>query len=180
MKKLFVCVLMLVISVHICSAQSDVIEYTEVVTVDSANQKELYKRAVNFFAVSFNSSKDVLQIQDPENGVLFGKGILTKKVPYVWGIVKTELDVKIKFNIRISVKDGKYKFEFTDFDNYNIYPGYYFGPVTTNPKPPVEWKTISYKRTKDLWGEVKGVLYDEMNSTVAMLKKHMSTTEDAW
>jgi hypothetical protein len=180
MKNIFLCVLMLVISVHICSAQSDVIEYTEVVTVDSANQKELYKRALNFFAETFVSSKEVLQIQDKENGILFGKGFISKKVPYRWAFQPTTLDIRISFSMRVTVKDGRYKYEFTDFNNTEIIGEYKFGTLTTSPKPRVRWQSISDKRTKELWGEVKGVLYDQMNATVTLLKHHMSKKEAEW
>ena len=50
------------------------INYSEVVNVDSVKKEELYNRAKHWLVETFNSAKDVIQIDDKENGEIVGKG----------------------------------------------------------------------------------------------------------
>lgn len=52
------------------------ITYTEVVNVDTSLSKlELYSRAKEWFAKAYNSSQNVIQIEDKESGKIVGKAL---------------------------------------------------------------------------------------------------------
>lgn len=70
--------------------------YSGVITLDSTYTKSiLYSNGLSFFANTFKSSNDVIQMKDSESGKIIGKGIADNR------------DVKIT----ISCKDGKYKYD---------------------------------------------------------------------
>lgn len=88
------------------------ITYSEVVTVDSLTSKqELYSRAREWFAKTYNSSKDVVQMEDKESGKIIGKAITQV---YYKMLGMDHEHGHINYTITIAVKDGKYKYEITD------------------------------------------------------------------
>jgi len=88
------------------------ITYAEVINVDSLTSKqELYSRAREWFAKTYNSSKEVLQMEDKESGKIIGKALI--QVYYKMLGMDHEHGY-INYTITIAVKDGKYKYEITD------------------------------------------------------------------
>ena len=87
------------------------IMFSEVIKVDSADKNELYLRAKSFFANSFKSGKAALQMEDKEEGVLIGKSMvnLCNGMEGEWSDC-----YNMFFTIKISVKDGRYKYEIYD------------------------------------------------------------------
>lgn len=87
------------------------VTYQSVVQVDSTKKDELFKRARKWFTKTYNSSKDVLQINDPATGELSGKG-------YIF-IQQTAMGVAhqtpLKHSITVEVKDARYRITVTDF-----------------------------------------------------------------
>jgi hypothetical protein len=72
--------------------------YSGVVELDSTySSSTLYSNALSFFAMTFKSSNDVIQMKDPVSGKIIGKGIANDR----------------NVTITISCKDGKYKYEIT-------------------------------------------------------------------
>ena len=86
------------------------ITYTEVVFVDSlTNKQELFSRAKEWFAKTFQSSTNVIQMEDKEDGKIIGKALLP-----IYN--KTLGDFgHIHYTISIFLKDGRYKYELSDF-----------------------------------------------------------------
>jgi hypothetical protein len=69
---------------------------TDVVSVDTTITKdELFGRGMAFFANTFKSAKDVIQLSEPVSGKIVGKGIVGDK----------------KVMITIDCKDGKYRYD---------------------------------------------------------------------
>jgi hypothetical protein len=85
------------------------ITYSEVVYFDSlANKQELFSRAREWFAKAYKSSTNVIQMEDKESGKIIGKALMQvyyKEFPYGY----------INYTISIYIKEGRYKYEFTDF-----------------------------------------------------------------
>jgi hypothetical protein len=87
------------------------IVFSEVVKVDSVSKDELYTRAREWFAKTFKSAQDVLQMDDKESGKLIGKG--SSK-----GVNHLQLSTNsfyLNYMISITIKDGRYRYEVTDF-----------------------------------------------------------------
>jgi len=93
------------------------ITYSEIVYLDSSsNKQDLFLRAREWFAKTFNSSNHVIQMQDKIDGILIGKGSFE--------VFITSLGMKnggnfFNFTLSVYLKDGRYKYEFTDFTYTN-------------------------------------------------------------
>ena len=99
-----------------CFAQ----EYSEVIEVPDKNPDQLYISAREWFAKTFVSSNDVLQMDDPVAGKLIGKGNTELTDSYTTaGMVKIPIFIafKIDFTITVAVRDGRYK---CDINNIQI------------------------------------------------------------
>lgn len=86
------------------------IYYSEAINVEGKSKDDLFVYASSWFADTFVSAQDVVQFSDKDKGVIIGKG---------------NFDVKkgvVKFTTKISVKEGRYKYELYDFI-YKINPG---------------------------------------------------------
>jgi len=124
MKKLFVVYVLIVLSMSTVfgkkeipklpiDSQTNKISYTEVVYVDSLTKKqELFSRAREWFAKTFNSSTNVIQMEDKESGKIIGKALIQV---YHKGLVMTYKWGYINYTISVYIKDGRYKYELTDF-----------------------------------------------------------------
>ena len=95
------------------------VTYTEVVEVEGASKDQLFARAKKWFATTYKSSNDVIQLDDKENGEIVGKGN--------FGITYYARNPHIGHTISILVKDGRYKYAITGFtytddqgDKFNI------------------------------------------------------------
>lgn len=99
--------------------------YTEVVQVPGVSQAELYARAKLWFANTFKSAKDVVQAEDKDAGIIQGTGFQDITVVSM-GLPVRE---KLWYTIKIALKEGRYKYNITDFrvqnypSQYNLNPG---------------------------------------------------------
>lgn len=85
--------------------------YEKVYNVDSVSKDDLFNRGRIWAVDYFNSAKDVLQIQDKNEGQLTGKGIFDLgNSSYDMGYTSS-----VKFTFNIQYKDGKYRQQFYDF-----------------------------------------------------------------
>lgn len=89
------------------------VAYSDVVLLDSTIRKEdLYNRSKRFFVDYYKSAKDVIQLDDKENGEVIGKGLFKT----MWqNTAFSSFEVSVYHTVQISVKDGKYKYEIKDF-----------------------------------------------------------------
>jgi len=74
-------------------------------TVEGISKDELFKRARKWFAKTYNSSKDVLQVNDPSTGELIGKGIMATKAK----INRINWNNDVDHTLAVEVKDGRYR-----------------------------------------------------------------------
>lgn len=87
------------------------ITYQEVVHVDSTSKDELYTRAREWFARNFVSSKEVLQMEDRAAGKIIGKGSADGYATFQ----KASVGYWLHYTISITIKEGRYRYEITDF-----------------------------------------------------------------
>lgn len=89
------------------------ITYSEVVYVDSsANKQELYARAREWFAKAYKSSNNVIQMDDKESGKIVGKALMQV---YHKALGANYNSGYINYTISVYVRDGRYRYEVTDF-----------------------------------------------------------------
>ena len=112
MKRLLFTVLLIV---GFTSAQAQTpVSYSEVVQVEGVSKEDLYQRAREWFTDTFRSSNDVIQLDDKENGQIVGKAIFTYR--QLFGEV-LGIDCLINFKISVFCKEGRYKYDLTDFSH---------------------------------------------------------------
>ncbi|CAN5534927.1 DUF4468 domain-containing protein [soil metagenome] len=90
------------------------ITYTGVVTADSISADELFLRAKEWFVHSFNSAKDVTQMDDKERKKIIAKALFDVVTSYMGSFATNNLGY-VKFSLEVQAKDGRYKYIFTDF-----------------------------------------------------------------
>ena len=92
------------------------IYYEGVVKVDSLVKKQdIYRAVREWFVSNYVSGKDVLQLDDKEEGKMLGKGI--HKYQFVNGINISE--VALTFVLSIEARDGKYRYKMYKFIGEN-------------------------------------------------------------
>lgn len=100
------------------------VAYTGVIDVPGATKNELYARGKVWFANAFKSAQNVIQADDKDAGLLVGKGWTQTYIT----IVLTPASEKLWYTVKLSFKDGKYRYVITDFmfeseySKYNTHP----------------------------------------------------------
>jgi len=84
-------------------------EYTEIVDVPGKTASKLYATAKEWFSLAFKSGKSVIDLDDPINGKLIGKGYTNVTASYSAPFINGNLLWEIDLTIEILVKDNKYK-----------------------------------------------------------------------
>jgi len=142
------------------------INYSEVVNVDSVKKEELYNRAKHWLVETFKSAKDVIQIDDKENGEIVGKGYFKSWWDMGWIGGK---NVSVWETLKIQVKDYRYKYEITDFIGK-----YSTNNINENKEDPLEiWNATR----KDVRNELISI--DKyMQGMILSLKDYMNKPKD--
>ena len=89
-------------------------QFTDVVKVKSSlTAKQLYANAKIWFTDTYKDAREVILLDDPENYILLGRGVMrySSKI-FVGG---TGREGWIMYDIKIMCKDGRYKYDFTNF-----------------------------------------------------------------
>ncbi|GAA4440230.1 DUF4468 domain-containing protein [Ravibacter arvi] len=94
------------------------ITYSEVVYVaDSADKYELFTRAKEWFSRAYKPSTSIIQMEDKEGGAIVGKALMQ----VYHKALGTHESGYINYTISIYFKDGRYRFEITDFHHTGQY-----------------------------------------------------------
>ena len=93
----------------------EVYSFSEVVKVEDSQKqpKSLYASAKMWFTQSFKNPKEVIILDDSENNILVGRGNMPYKSKIFSGSAARE--GYITFDITIACKDGRYKYDITNF-----------------------------------------------------------------
>jgi hypothetical protein len=140
----------------ILPSKEGVVTYSEVVQVDSISKAILYNRAKKWFVASYKSAKEVIQLDDSENGEITGKGNF--KVSYY------TREPFISHTISIFVKDGRYKYLITDMSYSD----------NQNEKFSIESFPKSWVGKKKLYLKID----EEIIAMILSLKKYMTSKEN--
>lgn len=115
MKKLFIIALLFIPISGYCQLldglptdENGKLYFSEVVQLDSVPKDVIYLQSNQFFMDIFKSSKDVIQFDDKEAGILVGKGFSTAYFT-AWG--SNKIPIQLWYTIKIQSKEGRYKYE---------------------------------------------------------------------
>ena len=152
------------------------ITYSEIIKVDSVNSQQLYLRAKIWFVHSFVSAKNVIQLDDKEAGKLIGKGVFDVNTS-ILPKAKTNAGF-VEFTVDIQVKDGRYKYTFTDFWHKSGGAGISTPGDLRLEKPGGGLVTMGMKN----WEGIKQQTHVTVISMVESLKKVMGAKKepDEW
>ena len=161
------------------------ITYSEVIYVDSlANKQELFSRAKEWFAKAYKSSTNVIQMEDKESGKIIGKALMQV---YHKAFGSNYPSGYINYTISIYIKDGRYKYEVTDFHHTgqlvsggNRIPDYGVCEKMINTTD--KTMGISHQKTYNYYlfqmdNNIKDLLSDLKS---AMTTKETNTKKDDW
>jgi hypothetical protein len=102
--------------------------YEAVVQQPGASKQELYRRARNWFVSTFKDYQHVVTIDDPADGQLAGT--------YCTLLTKLTNTYEVWRTLRVYVREGRYRYELTDFggrDIGNAYDPQIYRIEPTNP-----------------------------------------------
>lgn len=193
-KLLFLCALSLVSSMSVFGQNETLslptdsltgkILYSGIVYVDSlVNKQELFSRTREWFAKIYNSSTDVIQMEDKESGKIIGKAKM--QVTHIY-LKRQQPGGYINYTISLYIKDGRYKYEITDFYHTGQYVGAFLIPdAGACEKIQNEKKgfgALSYKKSFELYlyqmdEKVKGLIISLKESLSA---KSTNNKKNEW
>lgn len=156
MKKVFLCFIVLL---PIMAFSQEPLSYSEVIEVPKVDKNELYIRGREWFNENFKSVNDVLQINDKETGELVGKAYFQVSCTYELMGKTVKIPAGVFFQISIWVKEGKYKYEFKDFnvpgskDMSTLIIG--IGKITTSDSTQFKFLKTPEKRMNEVYLSVK-------------------------
>lgn len=104
-----------ILSIFYSSSQNP-ISFSKVIQADSIGKASLFIAVNEWFATNYNSAKDVIQMADKEAGIISGVGTFA----YTFGKLSYSCyEGKLQYNIKIEVKDNRYRVELTNFVHSN-------------------------------------------------------------
>lgn len=98
------------------------VHFAKVIESNNLNQEQTHRKAKLFFINNFNSGKDVIQLDDKDNGVIIGKGNTTINIKSA----KYNLPVSMSFTIKIESKDNRCKVDISNIIYNNESPAELF------------------------------------------------------
>lgn len=142
------------------------VTYSGVIIADSTTKDELYNRAKEWIVLTYNSAKDVIQLDDKTNGKLICKG--TFKVSHVMGDVWY-----IDHTLKLEFKENKWKYTITQI----LYSSYDCVGCQT-PKPIENCKITNTEKFKEkIDTQIKSII---SSLKPAMQTQSNGTTNDNW
>ena len=99
--------------------EQHLLDVARVVEVPGASQNELYARGKVWFASTFQSTLNATQADDKQAGILIGRAWRPSYIPLPGGSLYS---TKIWYTVKLSFKDGRYRYSFTDF-SFSEYGG---------------------------------------------------------
>jgi hypothetical protein len=89
-------------------------------TVNDASKTQLFQRARNFFALSFGNSKSVIRVEDPDAGLIIGKGAAEWRIENgSWAV--PFISCASEYELRFMAKDGRARLQLTLIDGAPIF-----------------------------------------------------------
>jgi hypothetical protein len=179
MKKLFLIIIILCSMQGFTQKSDTAITYTGIIkTNDSTLTKDnLYLKGKEWFVSSFKSANDVIQLDDKENGMIQGKGCFSyySNVKYMG---QNQGSGYINFTIKLWVKNGRYKYEFSNFIHTSNGTTLDMGLITSADIPDVKQLINFYTK---LWNDIKISIQSHIAEFIKPLNEKMNEkTNNGW
>lgn len=147
----------------------EALSFSKIIQTDSVGKATLFVTIYDWFASTYNSANEVIQMADKEAGVLIGNG----SMKYRYGTYITKCnDGYIKYTIKVYVKANRYKIELTNFTHIINHgnPSYCeLGLITTAEESNTK-KGIQKKVNEKVWKHIKVVIWGYSQEVFALLE----------
>jgi hypothetical protein len=94
------------------------VTYSDEIQLQGVSKDEIYTRTKHWFINTYSSGKDVIQLDDKENGEIIGKACFKEKWPLSF---YTSMSVNVWKTIKIQIQNNHVRFEISDFRLKNYY-----------------------------------------------------------
>jgi len=157
--------------------------FSEVVKVEDSQKspKSLFASAKMWFTHSFKNPKEVIILDDSENNILVGRGNMPYKSKIFSGSAARE--GYITFDITIACKDGRYKYDITNFTHSGNTVNY--GLITNEETLPTMTgllaggpKSYKIKVTNELRNSIDERIKPLIQELKSSMEKPILTKED--
>jgi hypothetical protein len=158
----------------VAMSQTNKVEFSEVLQAKDVAASNLFVRAKLWFADSFEDSKRVLEVDDKDAGILSGKGAFAYEPNVLSG--NSSIRGTIRFSLKITVKDGRYKIELSDFRHLpiSISNPVSFGFITLSDGPASNWSTKNVR--KKIWKHMQDECESHAKELIESLKTKMGAS----
>lgn len=156
--------------------------FDSVIKVDSASKDEIYSALINWIGTNYNSSKNVIEIEDKESGLIILNALFkyeTRGIKYIYcsGV--------IKYKMKIQIKDNRFKVTMMNFRHEAKNMDGSLGLLTTKEKRDKSLSMGSLKRDNELWNDAKmksKVYAEQMFKELSSInfKVNYQSSEDDW
>lgn len=185
-------ILLLFCSTQISAQEPGLDKFSEVVEVEGKTAQQLYGKAKEWFVLSFNSADAVIQLDDPDNKKLIGKGL--KTILQVG--IAAPIPINVNYTLVVETRDGRYKQSIKNI-YYSAMAGGKFSPEEIERLTTLEglkafyveqgistryMKKKQFEKVTDSYGKLLHDLNSEMEAVLADIKEAMTTTalEENW
>ena len=176
MKKILL-IVMLLFSITVVAQEP--LKFSEVIQVEGMSANDIFNTAKKWFVTHFKDANSVIQVDNPNDGILVGKGNL----PFVYkSLTWSNSSGCIWFIVDIKIKDGRFKMTVSDFRHESKAPqyaeGWSLGLIYDSYLP-------DYKHQhKKIWDKVEPICVDEFPLLVSSIKEFMKSNkveeDDNW
>lgn len=177
MKQIFLLLFLL----PLFSFSQEPLTYSDVIQVDSISQTELYYRAKLWFANTYKNSKEVIHVDNQEAGQILGKSIMDYTPNFFSG--QGMVAGTVKYTITIYVKEGRYKYEITDFIHHS-HKSFAFGLITDSESAPKKVPLNNQKFADKVWNDIKSEVDEYCLLLISEIKTGMekptASENDDW
>lgn len=110
------------------------IDFAKVVQEPGASKDELYARGKVWFAETFKSTKNAIQVDDKDAGILIGKSWQPAYLANAFGSTDALI---VWYTVKIAFKDGRYRYNLTNFQfeypaaPYQVSAGSFLAEIAT-------------------------------------------------
>jgi hypothetical protein len=148
--------------------------FSEVIKVDSISKNELYNRAKLWFDNIYKDAKDVLQLDNKEEGQIIGTSFISYNPKVVFGNDQTKGN--IKYTIKIFLNDSRYEYEIADFI-HDPSGSANFGLITTDEECPynigIDLNATPKSWNNRVWSDIKNQIENNILPLIESLKAGM-------
>lgn len=142
-------------------AQEHAILCDTVIQVPNKTSSEIYTSVKSWIATSFKSANSIIQMDDPQNGIIVGKVCFSYTAP--GGMTYRCIDGYVNYTMQLRIKDGRFKITLSDFihETKDLYlkDTWSFGLITNREK--FKMKGLQDKRYLKTWPDLQSKCLEE-------------------